>query len=373
LVAGSVTHAPPRHEGPLATFHDALRDLEAGRRKSHVRIVWLGDSHAQADFWTGGVRTALQTRFGNAGPGFVHLGMDHYRHNEVEFVLKGSWRMRPKQPSSIERWDDGAFGLGGILHAAYAGQRIAAMTVKDQALAGKNLRWDLCYKPATTRDRFELTVGGAKELVAPSDVEPRSLRHLERETTGEHRLEVHVKDGGPDFCGVYVVTDPSARPGVVLDNLGINGARYATALAWDEKAWGAELARMPTDLFIFEYGGNEASDGVLQPESYERNALELVARAKRAAPSAACLVVGPADRADREKQIPTIVEALRRAAGKAGCGFWDTWKTMGGAGSLARWREERKAAPDGVHLVPKGYAELAALLTQDVLAGYRND
>ena len=364
--------APP-HTGPLGRFHDALRELEQRRRKEHVRIVWLGDSHAQADFWTGGVRSALQQRFGNAGPGFVHLGMDHYRHDDVEFVLKGSWRMRPKQPSSVERWGDGAFGLGGILNAGYAGKRIAGMRIVDPDLAGNSLRWDLCYKPATARDRFDVTFDATTSPVVATQADVNAVHHLAHETHGAHRLEVHVLDGGPDFCGVWVTTDAAVRPGVVLDNLGINGARYATALAWDEKAWAAELVRRPTDLFVFEFGGNEASDGVIQPESYRKNALELVKRAKRAAPDAACLIIGPADRADRESQIPPIVAALHRASDEAGCAFWDTWKTMGGRGSLDRWRADRKASPDGVHLVPKGYAELAALLTQDLLAGYRKD
>ncbi|HKX39416.1 MAG TPA: hypothetical protein VJN20_12230, partial [Burkholderiales bacterium] len=62
------------HEGPLANFYDALSALDRGERKEHVRIAWLGDSHAQADFWTGYLRRALQKRFGNGGPGFVHLG-----------------------------------------------------------------------------------------------------------------------------------------------------------------------------------------------------------------------------------------------------------------------------------------------------------
>jgi (p)ppGpp synthase/HD superfamily hydrolase len=43
----------------------------------------------------------------------------------------------------------------------------------------------------------------------------------------------------------------------VLDQLGFNGARFGTPLAWDEATWSKELARRPPDLVILEYGGNE--------------------------------------------------------------------------------------------------------------------
>ena len=45
---------------------EMLRELERKQRASHVRIVWLGDSHGAADFWSGAVRTALQERFGGS-------------------------------------------------------------------------------------------------------------------------------------------------------------------------------------------------------------------------------------------------------------------------------------------------------------------
>jgi lysophospholipase L1-like esterase len=158
---------------------------------------------------------------------------------------------------------------------------------------------------------------------------------------------------------------------VALDNLGINGARYGTALAWNEQAWAEEVKRRGPDLFVFEYGGNEASDGVVKPAEYERQALELIARAKRIRPEASCMVIGPSDRADAESEIPPIVEALQKAAQASSCMFWNTYAIMGGKGSLRKWRDDERAAQDGVHLKPKGYEELGALLLADLMRDYR--
>ncbi len=362
------------HTGPLASFHDALRGLERGKRKEHVRIMWLGDSHAQADFWTGALRSALQKRFGNAGPGFVHVGFKAYRHDGVRFDIKGKWRMRPKRPSTVTPWGDGAFGLGGILHAGFAGRRRVLFELTDAALAARQLRWDICYKHGLETDSFRFKLGKAKSetIEAESKRDLGVIRHLQRRSRGAAQLKLVIRDGRPDFCGVVVETDSDKEPaGVVLDNLGINGARYGTALAWNEQAWAKEVARRPAQLFILEYGGNEASDYIIKPDRYKQQAIALIARLRRVLPQASCLVIGPSDRADAEAKIPPINEAVRAAAKQASCMFWDTYEIMGGKGSLRKWRDDDRAAADGVHLRPRGYAQIGALLTQDLMASYR--
>jgi lysophospholipase L1-like esterase len=378
---------------PLSAFHQALAALERGERKKHVRVLWLGDSHAQADFWPGYLRRVLQQRFGDAGPGFVHLGFRDYRHNGIRNQVEGDWRMRPLKPSGVERHADGIYGLGGILHAGYAKRRLARIELTDARLVERELSWELCYRYGLPQDHFVASLGstsktatffkngegaalvpsGAAEDAGPSGG-PSGAAGLQRmvlKARGVSTLEVHIKAGRTDFCGVIIETDPAVNPGVVVDNLGINGARYATALSWDEDGWIAEARRREPSLFVFEYGGNEASDGVIQPDLYQKQAEELIGRGRRAQSDASCLVIGPSDRADAESKIPPIIGALRAAAKSQGCMFWDTYQAMGGRGSLRRWRDGDRASEDGVHLKPKGYAELGALLVADVMAGYR--
>ncbi|MCA9625990.1 MAG: hypothetical protein KC731_43510, partial [Myxococcales bacterium] len=357
-----------RHEGPLASFHDALAALEAGTRDEHVRIVWLGDSHAQADFWPDAIRAGLGRRFGRGGPGFVHVGFKAYRHADLKFDIEGGWRMRPKQPSTSEPWGDGVFGLGGILHAGFQGARRVVIDVDDEWLAKQPVELDLCYKPGLAADRFELLQNGETIARLPEGEAIGKLHHRRWEVAGLTRFTVRILDGRPDFCGLTIDTQ---KPGVVLDNLGINGARYGTALAWNEEAWIQEIQRRPPELFIFEYGGNEASDLPSQPQTYKRQALELIARGRRAAPAASCLVVGPSDRVDAEARIPPIVQVMKEAAKESGCMFWNTYDQMGGKGSLRIWRDDGRGAPDGIHLKPKGYAEVGALLLADIMRDYR--
>lgn len=54
----------------LKHFYEQLCLLEEGRKRT-VNIVHIGDSHIQADWFSGMVRTRMQSRFGSAGRGLV--------------------------------------------------------------------------------------------------------------------------------------------------------------------------------------------------------------------------------------------------------------------------------------------------------------
>jgi lysophospholipase L1-like esterase len=336
-----------------------------------VRIAWLGDSHAQADFWTGAVRTALQQRFGNGGPGFVHLGFRDYRHDGVRVNVHGRWRMRPKKPATTERYADGNLGLGGLLTAGYAEEPFASLELTDGGLSARSVSWELCYKLGQPSDEFRVELAGAPTQTVKAKGKLGSLHHLKLQGRGLGKLEVTSVNGKPEFCGVLIEADPAGRPGVVLDTLGLNGARYATALAWDPVFWSAELARRSPELVVLEYGGNEASDLTPRPEAYQRHIVTLMDRIRKVRPDVSCVVVGVAERSDAESRIVTIRDAQRAGAAEAQCMFWDTYEAMGGKGSMKRWVDEKKAGDDAIHLLPRGYAELGAKLLADLMAGYQ--
>ena len=138
--------------------------------------------------------------------------------------------------------------------------------------------------------------------------------------------------------------------------MGINGARYATALAWDEAAWGVEWKRRPPDLVILEYGTNELSDLGAAARTAPKQLATLVARLRRYRADVSCLVLGPTDRLDREEFEPAFVTALIADRGEAalGCGFLEHLRSDGRQGfGIDKWRSNEtppRAAKDGNHL-----------------------
>lgn len=355
----------------LARFYAALHGLEDKTRKSHVRVYWMGDSHAQADFWSGAIREGLQTRFGAAGPGFLHLGYKDYRHDGVKIQIDGRWKMRPKRPAGVKTDGDGVVGLGGFLMGGYKDAPRVEVEVTGP-LAGSKVVYDFCYRLEKPDDAIDVTVDGKRTTLAASKKEPAGhVRHALFESPAPGKLAARPTVGTPSFCGVTIESAPDA-PGVVLDTLGINGARYATALSWDEKAWEAEVARRPPDLVVFEYGTNEAGDGSPGYASTGKNMEALLGRVRSVRPDVDCVVVAATDRADVEEHLPPMNAALAEAAKRSGCWYYDVYGVLGGKGATSKMRDENppRAQKDGIHYTIKAYREMGRGMLDALLAGY---
>lgn len=365
----SVAAAP---RGPLSAFFDDLRALESGARGTHVRVLWLGDSHTAADFLTGSVRGLLQARFGDGGPGFVRVGTRGYRHSGVKVARGGDWNVDPDPPARRSVQGDGLYGWAGTRAVPRANASFS-LELSPRPGPGDTGSYELSYV-LPKGSSFELTLGGKRSAIAAqssSDVSA-GITHLTLAAPLSSRLVLTARAGAPQLLGVVV--ERSARAGLVLDAAGIDGARVETPLAWDEAAFRAEVARRAPSLFVVAYGTNEAFDA-LKVERYGPQLARLVARLRAAAPGASCLVLGPTDAARAGVSVPRVLEvthALAGASRELDCSFASLSELMGGEGSFARGmkEKERLAQSDGLHLTPKGYLELGQALGQKLLAAY---
>jgi len=358
-------------DAPLSDLGAALDDLQRGARGAHVHVLFMGDSHTRADFLSGTVRDALQARFGNGGPGFVHVGMHKYRHHSVKLGVEGVWTTLPKSPSTTLRSGDGILGLGGTLTRGKSGPLRA--TLKPHADYEGELLWDFCYRTTKPTDRIRLAPEGAPSRsltgIEEQNASLSPIRHETLRTKPPHRITVEIERGEPSLCGVVIQRDPEKSPGVVVHTLGIDGAAYGTPLAWNESAWAREVQRHAPSLFVLEYGTNEASDRSARPEEVAAHLRALVERARRAAPAASCLVVSPTDRSDREAKVYELERAYGREARRLSCHYWDVYRVMGGRGSMKRHQEmdPPRAASDGIHFTRLGYEELGQRMFADML------
>ncbi|HVU01784.1 MAG TPA: GDSL-type esterase/lipase family protein [Polyangiaceae bacterium] len=354
---------------PLAHFRDALADLASGKRTESVRVLWLGDSHAAADFWPDAIRKPLAEKYGNGGPGFLFVGLGVYRHAGVKVTREGHFRVEPKRPSLWMRQNDGVFGLGGMRSVPDTEACKVTFELGKGSVTGGAV-WDLAFRLPSETSRFRVVVSGQKAL----DVGARgrtvgAIEHATFTTEDGATVTLEGASGDPQFLGVTV---DSRTPGVVVDTLGINGARIGTPLAWEETPWVSEASRRAAELFVLAYGTNEVGDQVA-PSRYGPELENLIARARKAAPHADCLVVGPTDRAGAKwEPLPRVAEldqVLRGTSEKVGCVYFSSQTAMGGEGSIKDWanREPPLAAPDRVHLTPRGYAELGAKMATDLL------
>src|ERR1700716_647972 len=116
----------PAHS--LDHFFEALFRTEIKQPGAITRILHYGDSPTTADLITGDARKLLQSRFGDAGHGFVLLGKPWawYDHNGVSLQDSG-WTI---DPATQSRLHDGLYGLGGVSFIGPVGA-YTNVTLKD--------------------------------------------------------------------------------------------------------------------------------------------------------------------------------------------------------------------------------------------------
>lgn len=352
---------------PGERVFEALWSLERGKPR-HVRITWLGDSHTAADFWTGEIRKKLQSRFGNSGPGFIPLSLGGRRHEVAKVKVKGTWRQEPKSGASRSRQLDGHFGLGGRRLRGYPG---ASLDV-DSGVVGDS-RWSVLHRiePSQSRDpKLEFKGRDRQVLDYEEDPSPGFAVAAFTRQADSGPVSLHIKRGQFVLWGLVV---ESVEPGVVVDALGINGARLRTLMAWDARAWKQQLEWRSPDLVVLAYGTNETGDGG-DMGRYQADYQSVVTQIQDA--GSECLLAGPTDRQDDAgKTLPEVIalDAHQRAwAAELGCLYYSPFEAMGGVGGYAAWRRHKPqlASTDGVHLTRSGYRFLADHWVEWFMARY---
>ena len=358
----------------LRHFYGDLASLEQRKRKTPVRILWLGDSHTAADYLTGALRARLQTRFGAAGPGFVRIGVKPYRHTQVRWSCDGPWRVEPAQPARRTQFDDGVFGFGGMRAFPDEAPAQAAFELSPGTAHGQ-LHWQVWFSLGEGAS-FRVSLAGVSQVVSRSSATPEvpgaGFASLALDGGISDKLELVTLGGAPRFYGLIA---EGSEPGVVLDAVGVDGARLATALAWSEASFEAAVRARSPSLVAFAFGTNEAFDAD-KLEKYRPQYQSMLARVRIAAPDADCLLVGPPDgnavAGGSEPRVAEIDALQRSIAGELGCGYVSQLEIMGGPGGYTRWAQKTPslARGDRLHLSAKGYEVVASSIADRLLAAY---
>ena len=364
----------------LQHFHEALRRLKQGQDEDgKVRVVVYGASHTAADIYPSYLRAYLQSRFGDGGHGYVALVRPSKFYRPMSMTLESSRGWKVEHAQTRDGRDDGYFGLMGASVATSRKRsygRVIPGDLDDKDRAGEHTRYDLYFLRQPKGGRFKLSVDG--KVVATISTRAKDVApgyHEVARADGPHTVEVTPQgDGEVRLFGMTVEND---RPGVVVDTLGIGGTRAANQLKWNEHVWSDNLRRRAPDLVVLAYGTNESVDDDQPIATYKSNLREVLARLKRAAPAASCLLVGPGDfplkGADgsfgpRPRTVQ-IAAAQREVSGEAGCAFWDTMQFMGGEGSMVTWAaaQPAMAQSDHLHLTRRGYARMGMALADAIM------
>jgi len=357
--------------GQLDHFYKALWRSEKRENGAVTRIVHYGDSPTTSDLITGDVRELLQRRFGDAGHGFVLVDKPWawYQHVGVKLFASG-WLIAPASHFEAQ---DGMFGLGGV---TFSGSAPARSTIIFERRRYSQFEVWYLRQPSGG----VLTVSADGQLLGHVDTRGDSKSPgfaPFRVESGASGLNIQVDQGSVRLFGI---TAEKAGPGIVYDSLGLNGGSIEVlSHMFNPTHWAEELRHRRPDLIIVNYGTNEAGFGSFLDSEYERELREVIRRIRGAVPDSSILVMSPLDRGRRTPSgeietmptIPRIVSIQRRVASETGCGFFDTFEAMGGAGTIGRWyaAEPRLIAADLIHPYGNAGKMIAGVFTKEIVAG----
>jgi hypothetical protein len=359
----------------LDAFFAALRRTARKQPGAVTRIAHFGDSIIVSDYVSGTLRRKLQATFGDAGHGFVLVAnaWPAYFHNDVSrYATAGFNVSRIVGPYAA----DGLYGLGGVSFSTPPNV-LSRVGTAESGEFGRNVSsFTLYYLEQPGGGTLELSIdGGPSQELSTAGSVVASKTHTVRVPDGAHSLSLQTKRGTSRLFGVVLERD---QPGVVLDALGVQGARIRFMDKQDDQHWADQLGLRSPNLLVYQFGANESADGFLYPMvDYHRTMRDVLAQGKRALPGSSCLVVGAMDRAAKVgdeivslRVMPELLENQKRAALDEGCAFFDTWTAMGGPRSMPRWVKKGLGQADLTHPTGVGAEIIGTWLYRALMARY---
>jgi lysophospholipase L1-like esterase len=360
--------------GTLDPFFAALHSLEMPTKPGDpetVTVLHYGDSPTTADLITGDVRELLQSRFGDAGRGFLLAAKPWawYGHRGVDLSDK-DWTTS----TAVGKGREEVYGLGG---ASFEGTPGAStqITLKNPnqttieiAFLARPNGGDLAVSANDTTVETFSTAADA----------PHPAWHTVALPPGSRSIDLKPTSGSVRLFGETLRT---GHRGVLYDSLGLNGASTSVlSNGFNNAAWADALQHTKPALVIINYGTNESGFGAYVDKQYEPTLRTAIARIRAALPGVPILVMSPMDRGQRSgvdeiktyDTIPRIVAIQRRVAAEQNCAFFDTFNSMGGDGTMSRWYtgHPRLVAGDLIHPTPQGAALVANLFVKDLALDY---
>jgi len=356
----------------ISHFFSKLRDAE----NSKVRVLHIGDSHLQTDYYTGTLRNTLQSIFGYGGRGFVFPYKSAGTHSAYDYVTQSSGKW--EYCRNVCREPSFNMGISGAaIHTADTNASFALIFRKTyQSIHSDFTKLRIYCKTDSSSFGIALRLGndtipiqipvfsqpnlGYIDLILPRACDTLAVSFYRTDTL-QNSFECYG-----------LVVESAGENGILYSSVGINGAGYVSILK--QKLFETQLIAYKPDLVVIDVGANDFYPNNYHETELEAHLSQIITIVRNAAPSASILLTNSHDLWKRKRNIPWCKNFslfTRKMAQKYQCAFYDYYQVSGGPFALAQWRKAGLAQPDRVHLTYKGYTLKAELMSNAILTSYR--
>ncbi len=321
-----------------------VRPIKQG--KGQVHILHIGDSHLQADFFSGRARANFQS---------ILPGLQASRGMVSPFTngCPDSYKL-----SYSPQWKHHNILSNNPQHNTFFANTVSTNAQSAEITIEVNNRNPVKYDFNDLRVYHSpLKEGDEISIDYPS----YTKRHNENGYTlfslndYTDKITVRVNKSSDDTLYIYGFYFDNGDAGVVYNAIGVNSAEARHYINTNNDAI---LKTLHLDLIIISLGTNDCYEpgGV---KTFEHNMETLIAKIRTQLPEVAILLTTPSDCWYKRKQInqnmQQACEQIKQVAQKNNCAVWDWYSIMGKKGSSTKWEQEKLMQKDKVHLTLSGY------------------
>ena len=358
----------------LAPFFGKVRRMLLNGDKQ-VNIVHIGDSHIQADIFTGKLRQDLQEFIpgGNGGRGFVFPYSMAHTNNPVNYKISYTGKWFGCRNVQYDR--DCALGLAGI--SVSTPDSFTSFTTTPTGVVSNYYDYThikLFYSAPAGMYRIRIMNTDSQNIASFSNKDGIMEWELKEPITEVEIGVSRLKDTLTDFTitGMVLGTDD---PGLIYNSVGINGAELLSWLRCQylEK----DLKAVNPDLIIISLGTNDAYGKYFNTDTFVNRYMTLLHRIHTALPGVPVILTTPGDNYRKvhkhsiDNENNTVArETIFRIAKQDRDAVWDFFAVMGGLKSMQTWYGHGLTAKDKVHMSAQGYYLQADLMFEALIASF---
>lgn len=358
----------------LAVFYKKLDSLRCNQ-KPKINILHLGDSHIQADMFSGELRRLFQTdsQFCNGGRGLVFPYSVAKTNNATWYKTSstGIWETcRMTNPRCIKY--PGMAGINAQTNDINATFKINIGVFQGHSAVTKSVKIYFPIKDSSMylpvvlnpdsliNTKFD-TLHQYVEFVFANPVKSIQIG-FKRNSNQSSRFEIH---------GIVMEKEEN---GMIFHMVGLNGATAGTFLRYEK--WSSILKPLNADLIILSLGTNDAYFPKFSQLGFSNNFTKLIKSLQETFPHAGIIITTPPNSYRKKKIHNTNYEItsqlLKQVADENSTALWDLHEIMGGKMSINKWYANKLCLNDKLHFTRKGYELQAKLLHTAILKSYKN-
>lgn len=364
----------------LNKFYAKLDLLTQGELEQ-VNILHIGDSHIQADLFSGRVRKgfAQDEIFGKALQRTFFPYALAKTNNPVSYLSKkiGNWQ----SCAMVMLTSPCNFGLPGYKVVTYDTTAAFSCQLAQIDTLSHFSKVKIFHNMDESAFGYEVFAQNTLDSL-PLEIPLKSFVNV-REGYSEflfskkmNKLEFKIKkeNNAQQSFELYQVLIENELRGINYTSVGVNGAdaySYTRSTKWYEHS-----KHINPDLIIISLGTNDAYPRKFNQDALVFNFRKLIELLKETHPQAQILLTTPGDNLRYRKEWNynnlRINNILKGLAKEYDCIIWDFYGIMGGLKSVNKWYYHGMVNRDKLHFTRKGYEYQGVLFYDALMRGYSN-